>query len=284
MVRGFRLLNEKGQEFSMMDIHNYCLLTEPSGLGISYSIEYEQLGNTFVENLRRIEQGKIDATVNFLKYDNYKKFIDYIESSEKLRLAYKLPFETGQKEYLKDIEIQHISKSEIQANGVISESITIDCLSLWYEEKKVIYTIEPQEDEMRWDFKWDSRFPGYDIRSFSYVNNGHTEAPVLIQISGRVLNPQIELYVEGDLYQTVSLNVDISVYEKLLYGTKENDFYINRQKADGTLESIFNLDVIDFNNDNVIRLPKNKSCEIRLLSESDIIDAQITILTYYKAV
>ena len=30
MVREFRLINEKGQKFSLMDIYNYCLLTDPS--------------------------------------------------------------------------------------------------------------------------------------------------------------------------------------------------------------------------------------------------------------
>ena len=30
MVREFKLINEKGQEFSLMDIYNYCLLTDPS--------------------------------------------------------------------------------------------------------------------------------------------------------------------------------------------------------------------------------------------------------------
>lgn len=30
VVREFYLRNEKGQEYSLMDIKNYCLLTEPS--------------------------------------------------------------------------------------------------------------------------------------------------------------------------------------------------------------------------------------------------------------
>ena len=34
MVREFKLINEKGQEYSLMDIENYCLLTEPSRIGI----------------------------------------------------------------------------------------------------------------------------------------------------------------------------------------------------------------------------------------------------------
>ena len=82
MVRGFRLLNEKGQSYSLMDIQNNCLLTEPNGLGYSYSTEYEQLGNIFVENLRKFEQGQITGIVNFLKYDNFKELVDFIERAE----------------------------------------------------------------------------------------------------------------------------------------------------------------------------------------------------------
>ena len=112
MVREFRLLNEKGQEYSLMNIHNYCLLTEPDGLGYSYTSEYEQLENTFVESFRKITQSQITGTLNFLSYDNYKNFIDFIEASEKLRFAYKIPFKNGSKEYLKDVRIQSITKTQ----------------------------------------------------------------------------------------------------------------------------------------------------------------------------
>ena len=284
MVRGFRLLNEKGQSYSLMDIQNNCLLTEPNGLGYSYSTEYEQLGNIFVENLRKFEQGQITGIVNFLKYDNFKELVDFIERAENLKLAYKIPFKNGEKEYLKDINIQSLTKTQIQTNGVMSETITFDCLSLWYEENTIIHDIQQQEDAIIWDFAWDSKFTGYDTRSLEYINRGHVEAPVLITLDGPVINPNIQLYVEGELYQEVPLSVEIGEYEKLLYGTKENEFYINKQKTDGTLESLFNLDVINFENDNVVRLPKNKSCELRLKAENEILNAQVTILAYYKAV
>ena len=284
MVREFKLVNEKGQEYSLMNINDYCLLTKPNGLGYSYSTEYEQLGNTFIANLRKVEQGQINGTVNFMKYDNYKNFIDFIESAEKLKFSYKIPFEQGVKEYFKDIEIQSLSKSEIQTNGLISESIVFDCLSLWYEENIVIYTIQPETGEIRWDFRWDSRFIDYDTRSLSYINKGHVEAPVLIEMCGHLVNPKIELYIEGELYQTVSINIDIAEYEKLLYSTKENEFYIRKQNTDGTIEDLYDLDFIDFYNDNVIRLPLNKSCEIRLKADNEVLNAQVTILAYYKAV
>ena len=284
MVREFKLVNEKGQEYSLMDIDNYCLLTEPNGLGMSYSTEYQQLGNTFISNLRKSEQGQISGMVNFLNYDNFKKLVDFIEKSITLKLSYKIPFKNGIKEYLKDIEIQSLTKTQIQTNGVLSESITFNCLSLWYEQITAVYTIEPQENEIRWDFEWDSRFADYDTRSLSYINEGHVEAPVLAEISGHVVNPKIELYVEGQLYQTVPFTIEIEEYEKLLYGTKENEFYIMKQNTDGTKESLFNLDVIDFENDNVIRLPKGRSCEIKITADNEVLNAQVTILAYYKAI
>lgn len=285
MVRAFRLLNEKGQEFSLMDIYNHILLTDPSGLGYSYNTEYNQLGNSFITNLRNIQQGQIIGTANFKNYDNFKNFVDFVESSASLKFGYKVPYKDGSiKEYFKDVLIQGVTKTQKQTNGILSETVTFDCLSLWYEENTVIYRIEPQTDEIRWDFRWDSRFTDYDTRNLQYINKGHTEAPILVEMSGHLVNPKIELYVEGQLVQTVEFFVEIAEYEKLLYGTRENDFYINKQNTDGTITSLFSLEHIKFENDNVIRLPPNKSCEIKLTADNEVLNAQVTILPQYKAV
>ncbi len=284
MVREFKLISEKGQEYSLMNIENYCLLTDPSGLGYGYITKYEQLGNTFISDLRKIEQGKITGKVNFLKYDNYKNLMDFIEGSESLKFSYKVPFENGIKEYFKDVQIKNITKTQVQTNGVISETINFDCLSLWYEENNFIYNIEAQENELRWDFTWDSRFIDYNARKLEFVNEGHEEAPITLEMEGYLENPRIELYIDGDIYQSITFNTTIEQYEKLLYGTKENEFYLNKQNTDGTLTSLFNLDVIDIYNDNVIRIPKNKSCEIVLTADNEVTNAKLTIYPQYKAV
>ena len=254
------------------------------GLGYSYSTEYEQLGNTFVTNLRKFEQGQISGTTNFSSYDNYKNLVDFIEASDSLKFSYKIPFQNGQKEYFKDVQIQSITKTQKQTNGIISETITFDCLSLWYEENTFIHTIQPKTNEIRWDFRWNSKFVGYDTRSIEFINSGHVESPILVEINGHVLNPKIELYVEGQLYQELPFKVEIEGYEKLLYGTKEGNFYLNKQKTDGTLESLFNLDVLNPKYNEVVRLPKNKSCELRLTADNEILNAKVTIFAYYKAI
>jgi hypothetical protein len=288
MVRGFKLRNGKGQEYSLMDIENRCLLTEPTGLGISYITEYEQLGNTFVTSMRKTEQGKISGVANTLNYDNLRDLANFIEDSEKLALVYTVPYKNGSKEYLKDIELSLLGKTEKDARtGVLSSPIDLNCKSLWYEERSITQSIEPTENEVRWDFKWDSKFTGYDTRSFEYVNEGHVEAPIEVEIDGHVLNPSVALYVDGELIQTVEFNVEIAQYEKLLYGTKENEFYVKKQNTDGTIEDLYEYEdssVLNFANDNVIRLPKNRSCEIRLNAETEIEKAKITVYNFYKFV
>jgi len=282
-VRKFLLENEKGQQFDMNNYRESCFLTAPTGLGYSNKSEFGQIGNTFIEILRKTERKDIGGIVNFKSYDKCKKFIDFIEQSNELKFTYMVPFDNGYKTYYRDVIVQDFQKTERQAR-VLSCPIIFNALSLWYEENTVIHTIEPLEDEIRWNFRWDSKFSDYNTRSLSYINQGHIEAPILVEISGYVQNPEIDMYIDGEIYQSVPLTVEINQYEKLLYGTKENKFYIKKQKADGTTESLFNLDVIDFYNDNVIRIPKNRSCEIRLTADNEILNAKVTILTYYKAV
>lgn len=284
MVRKFSLLNEKGQEYSLMDINNYCLLTDPSGLGYNYSNNYEQLGNTFISAIRTIKQGKISGTLNFLTYDNYRNLVKYIQSSQKLQLEYSLPYGNEYKTYFRDIELESLSKTEIQPNGVLSEGITFNCTSLWYEKVNTIYTIGDEENVVRWDFRFDAYWNGYDARNLEYTNMGDVEAPVEIIVDGEVINPRIELYIENELYQTITINDTIDEYEQLIYNSKENEFAIKKRLANGTYESLFSLDYIDFSNDNVLRIPNDRTCTIKLRADETITSATLIIYVYYVAI
>lgn len=238
----------------------------------------------FVENLKKIGQEPISATANFKRYDNYKKLVDFVEDAEKLKFSYKIPFENEQKEYFKDINFKSITKTQKQENGIISETIDFDCLSMWYEENTIEYTINPVEDEIRWDFTWDVMFNDNNSQTLIYKNSGHVPAPITLEIYGAVSNPAIEVYIEDELYQELKIKTTISEYEKLIYNTKENEFTLKKIKTDGTEEDLYDLDIIDFKNNNVIRIPKNKTCEIRLKADSTIENAKLTIFPRYKSV
>lgn len=282
-VRKFLLENEKGQLFDMNNYKEGCFFTSPTELGYFNKSEFEQIGSTFIESIRKIDKKDPGGIVNFKSYDKCKEFIDFIEQSNKLKFVYIVPFKDNEKTFYRDVSIKEFDKTEKRAR-MLSCPIIFNGLSLWYEENTVIYEITPQENEIRWDFRWDSRFTDYNSRSLSYINKGHVEAPIIVEMQGHLINPRIELYVEGQLYQTVPFNVEIQENEKLLYCTKEDSFYLRRQKTDGTLENLFKDWVVEPANDNVIRLPKNKSCELRLTADNDVLNARITVLAYYKAV
>jgi hypothetical protein len=283
MVREFYLVNEKGQQYSLMDLNNYCFLSSPSGLGYSYNSTYEQVGNTFIENLRELNQGNIMGELVFKEYDNYKNLIDFVEFSNTLKAIYKIPFINGIKTYYRDIKIESIEKAEKSKNGLLYSSVNFNCLSLWYEQNEIVYTIKTGENEIRWDFKWDSKFASYDNRNITFENKGHTEAPFLLQINGYVLNPSISIYVNGAKKEELKLLLDIEENEKLIYSTKDNDLYIHKVLIDGTIENIFNSSNIDLNNTNFFKLPKGL-CEIRLSADNDITSAILTIYVQYISV
>ena len=282
-VRRFLLENEKGQRYRLDSLNEGCFLTSPSNLGYSYETDFERLGYNFIENNRKIEQKNPSGTAYFKSYDKVKEFIDFIENSINLKWIYIVPYDSAEKTYYRDVSMIRLDKTEKEGKWLACP-VEFAGLSLWYEENTVIYTITPQTDEIRWDFKWDSKFSDYDSRNLQYVNKGHTDAPILVQMDGHLVNPRIELYVDGELYQSVKITVEIQEYEKLLYGTKENDFYIMKQNTDGTTTSLFDLDHIEFENDNVIRIPVNRSCELRLTADNEVLNAQVTVLPQYKAV
>lgn len=283
-VRKFGLINEKGEEYSLMDIQNYCLLTEPEGLGYDYSIEYERVGNMFVENTRNLNQNTITGTLNTIGYENYFKFIEFIEHSEKLRFHYVIPYTENTAEYYRDVDFESISKTEIQLNGVISEKVSFKCKSLWYSVNTANYIIEARDDEIRWDFKWDSRFVSYSKRDLNYINKGQTEASIQLTINGEVVNPVLSLYVEGELVQTIPFTCSIAEYEKFMYSSKDGDTYVKKQNTDGTYTDLFNLSVISFDNNNVLKLPVGKNSQIRITADDNISSASIQVFSYYKGV
>ena len=281
MVRKFGLINENGEEYSLMDLEKYCLLIDPTGLGMTYDTSYEKVGISFQKNLRQLEQGEISGTAVFSNYKNYRNLIDFIENSSELRFHYVVP-NVG--EYYRDVLIKEISKTEIKPTGFMEETITFECISLWYSINEANYIIKANEDEIRWDFKWDSRFISYSTRSLVIVNNGHTDAAIRLSIDGEVVNPEISLTVEGVEVQTIPFTCSIQEYEKFEYSSKDGNSYVRKRNTNGTYTSLFNLSVLEFNNNNVLKLPQGKSCELSITADDEIASATLQVFIYFKSV
>lgn len=283
-IREFNLINELGQSYSFMDIDTGAFLSSPSGLGYSYKNSYQKLGNVFINSLTELSQGSVTGKVYFTKYENYRKLINFIHKSTKLMLMYVVPYEKSTKTYYKDVEVTNISKGDKDKNGLLSCSITLTSLSLWYEKIITKYIVEDDGTTTIWDFYFDSYFPSYSSRDLDYINDGDVNASIEVNIDGEVTNPTMKLYIEGELQQEIKIPILIQQHEKLCYSSKEDNFYIKLKKEDGTYESLFTLDYISFENDNVIRIPPGKQCRLVISSDDSVEVADLTIYAYYVSV
>lgn len=278
MVREFYLENEYGQRFSLMNIENGCLLTNPDGLGFSRTMEYEQVADDFVENINKLNQALIQAEVNFISYDNYKKFVNFVLAAKSLKIIYAVP--TGQitEEYFKDVVISNLTKTEIKPNGVMTETITMDSLGLWKKKTNIIYNITAGGDEVRWNFRFPSRFISYSSRQIIYENTGHKEASFLLEIPGYVINPTLTIKQNGQVINTITITNTIALGETLYYCTKPSDMYIYKVDSNNVKTNLFST--LNINNTNFFELPQG-SCEILLTAENEINNGQLTIYQEY---
>lgn len=282
MVREFYIENELGQRFSMMNIESGCFLNEPTGLGYGYNTEYSQIGDNFIQNVRKIQQGQINAELVFRTYDNYKKFIDFIESANSLKFVYRVPYEDNTyTEYFKDIDISTIEKTEKGTDGLLRTPITFNCKSLWYEPQEVVYSIDLTTNELRWDFKWNPIFSAYDNRNIVFENIGHTEAPFKLELDGEVVDPIITIIEDDDETKQLDLTgLTISSGEKFIYNTKDTEQAIYK-KSSGTETNLFSF--LNPNFINFFKLRKGVST-IRLEADGEITSGKLTIYVQYKAV
>lgn len=281
MLRKIFLENKKGQRYNLNDLKNSCFFENISGLGYSYLKEYKKVGTTYVNNTNSIEQSKIQGELVFYNYDEYFNFILFTESSTDLKLVYMIATKNNiYKEYYRDIDIECIMKSEKKISLLHCPIIFI-CKTLWYEKNKTIYTISPISNELRWDFRWDSKFSSYDNRNIIFENKGHTEAPFLLEINGYVVNPKLTIYVDGLILYEINLKIIISENEKLLYSTNDNDLYIYKANQNGNITNLFNK--LDLTKNNFFKLPKG-ACEIILSADNDITSAVLTIFVQYISV
>ena len=110
-MRKFFLENEYGVRLNL-NSPEVGFLTSPSGLGYSMSANYVNIGNSYLNSYMNTNQAEIKGTLVFggrSPYENYEKYVDFVNSAQKLRIVY-VPL-TG--EYFRDVDMVSIDKGEM---------------------------------------------------------------------------------------------------------------------------------------------------------------------------
>lgn len=280
-IRNFYFENEKGQKIDCQRVDGNLFFYNVAGLGYEEEIEYSQIGDNFIKNKQRMVQNVITGNLEFynMTYDEYESFIDFILQSDELKLIY-IPKKTIRKEYYRDIDVVKIDKAEEDEYNVLTCPITMNCKSLWYEAKEVVYTIDTTSNEIRWDFQWDSIFSAYDNRNIIFENKGHTEAPFKLELNGEVVNPIITILEDDVEVKKLNLTgLTISEGETFIYNTKDTEQEIVKVGSE-------KINLFDFLNPNFINFYKLRkgTSKIRLEADGEITSGKLTIYVQYKAV
>ena len=281
-IRNFYFENEYGQRIDCQKVNGNLFLYNISGLGFEKNTEYVKVGSRYITNKEDFVQIPINGELEFdeMTYDEYSNFVDFILQANSLKLIY-VPKKSARTEYFRDVDVTQLVKEEEDDFNVLTCPITMIPKSLWYERNDIIYTAEIFDDELRWDFEWDSRFADYENRNIIFENKGHVEASFLLELNGYLKNPAISIYVDNEKKYELALNLILERNEKIIYSTEDDNLRLCLIDENGNETNLFNE--LDLNKINFFKIPKGVS-ELRLTADNEILNSKLTIFVEYIAV
>lgn len=165
-------------------------------------------------------------------------------------------------------------------NGFLIAPVIFDAKTLWYEPREITYNIDVITNELRWDFQWNPIFSNYDNRNIVFNNEGHVEAPFLLELDGEVINPIITITDSTETKELDLTGLTIQNGTKFIYDTRDTSqaIYLLNNNTKTNLFNFLNPNFINF-----LKLRKGVST-ISLVADAEITSGKLTIFIQYVAV
>lgn len=270
------IMNEKAVRWSL-NSPDTGIFTAPSGFGYEFDGKYLSVGDRWAVESNDMKQRKPSGKIIFPKkpYQTFRQFIDFLNSAKELTLIYQ-PAGIEQ-EFFADIDLTSIEKGYFTKGKALEVPIKFVCRSLFYTTQKFEYKIERDLQELRWDFKWETKFNDLQNVNFLFNNTGHAGSPFVISFTGYCMNPIITVYNGGELVHQIPFNIELEADETLKISTFDDDLFIEVNGQDR--RSCLNLA-----NENFFKLPVGES-QIFFRSEAGKVNnILITFEKYYRGV
>lgn len=179
-----------------------------------------------------------------------------------------------------DVEWSKIGKKK-EYGRFISSELNLYGKTKWYKKKTLVYTIE-EESESAFGFPIDFENMAFGVgneNSKEINNEGYDQAPFHILLSGPIINPCIRIKKNGQIVNSLSLNIELTEFEKFEYCTRDDLLLLRKINEDGTTTNLF--EEIDDNNTNFFKLPLGIS-NLEIVAKTDIKNARITVYLQYE--
>ncbi len=246
MIRKFYLENSKGQVFNF-NYYNGCLLSNIAGLGFSYNVSYLKYDHIYHSVKKDEPLGEISFDIIFLDgYTGYQKLIDYlnIETSN-----LKLYYTSNDTKYVY-VDFVNLTKSEI-VDGYLKSGAILNKKTYWIKEKSFILNFDSTTQSGKlYPYSYPVSYSETTGGKARLKIEGVTNASTLIEITGNVKNPILNVLKGEEIITSMKLNI-IKNNAKIVVSSIPNEQYI--KSIEGMVETdIYHLQ--DFEKDNFILL------------------------------
>ena len=212
-MRQFYLINADGQKYNLINDMTRAFLWQPSGLGFQYDKDYMESDGFFFEMNSAVSQTAKTGVLVFFKdpYTQYKAFMDYVSSSEGLRLAYS---PKGNTWYYVDIDIEYVEKSEILENGTLQCSISMLPKTPMYLPYELnidlsgdLGTSIKQYGGVNYAYKYDYTYSNTAVAGeIEFEIPAQMDSGLEITIYGAISSPVMEFYASGEKIGEIDLS------------------------------------------------------------------------------
>lgn len=291
-MRQFYLINADGQKYNLINDMTRAFLWQPSGLGFQYDKDYMESDGFFFEMNSAVSQTAKTGVLVFFKdpYTQYKAFMDYISSSEGLRLAYS---PKGNTWYYVDIDIEYVEKSEIEENGTLQCAISMLPKTPMYLPYELNIDLSgdlgssiKQYGGVSYAYKYDYTYSNTAVAGeIEFEIPAQMDSGLEITIYGAISSPVMEFYASGEKIGEIDLSsISVLAGDYVKYSSIPTSAGIY-QSVSGVVDDITEQIGLNADYPSFFLLPPNQT--IKAVLQADVLtgtSASIKVYEYFMSV
>lgn len=290
-IRKIAFQNADGERFGLNG-ENAVYAMSLAGLGFTLAPTFADLGRGFYAPVsdESEPQGTTAFTLVFTKkpYEVYKTLVDWLCAAGTVTLVYN---PTGKQEYFKDVIINFLQKTELNAMGWLEIPCSFFSRTPWYMPTPAVLDLGTagEKRSKRYTYRYNKQLKyGMDSSaalSGTVMGAGHVPGALELTYVGAITNPKIRLVgnISGKTYGVCSVAVTLEPSDTLKFSSRYEQSYVKRINAAGAETDL--LDALDLSSTPFFHIPVDEPCTVSIESDAAFSGrADLLIYYYYRSV